>query len=409
MPDPLAPFPAVRGVISTDKRDLTWAATDFGRTVHHRPLAVLRPDSVDDIAAVQRYATANDLRLVPRAEGHSTAGQAQAPGGIVVDMTGLNTVHRVASDHIVVDAGARWSRVLAATIPHGLTPPVLTDYLELSVGGTLSVGGLGGASHRHGAQTDNVLALDVLAPDGTRHTCSPTTNSALFDAVRAGRGRHGIILTATLRLVPAHTHATVHRLCYANLTDFLADQRTLMNEQRFDYLEGQAQPTDTGPWTLLIEAATFHSPPDHPDQALHGLRHHNAASNTVPYLNFLDRLAESVALLRRIGPWQDPHPWLNLLLPDGDTENIVTTALATTTPELVGDSGLALLYPLPRARITTPNLRLPQTPTSFLFSLLRAAPPDSPATLTRMIDHNHRLINAATAAGGVAYLGDLDT
>ncbi|CCH29311.1 FAD-binding protein [Actinosynnema sp. NPDC047251] len=409
MPDPLAPFPPVRGVISTEEHDLRWASTDFGRAVHHRPLAVLRPDSVDDIAAVQRYATTHQLPLVPRAEGHSTSGQAQASGGIVVDMTGLDTVHRIGSDHLVVDAGARWSEVLAATIPHGLTPPVLTDYLELSVGGTLSVGGIGGTSHRHGAQTDNVLALDVLAPDGTRHTCSPTTNPLLFDAVRAGRGRQGVILTATLRLIRAHTHATVHRLRYDNLTDFLADQRTLMNEQRFDYLEGQAQPTETGPWALLIEAATFHSSPDQPDRALHGLRHHDADINTVPYLNFLDRLAESVALLRRIGPWQDPHPWLNLLLPDSDTENIVTTALATTTPELVGDSGLALLYPLPRARFTTPKLRLPQSTTSFLFSLLRAAPPASPATLARMVDHNHRLTTVATAAGGVAYLGDLDT
>ena len=62
----------------------------------------------------------------------------------------LRTVHRVQGNRVVVDAGATWSEVLAATLPHGLTPPVFTDYLGLSVGATLVVGGVGGAISRFG-------------------------------------------------------------------------------------------------------------------------------------------------------------------------------------------------------------------------------------------------------------------
>jgi FAD/FMN-containing dehydrogenase len=60
---------------------------------------------------------------------------------------------------VVVDAGAKWSEVLAATLPQGLTPPVLTDYLELSVGGTLVVGGIGGTTSRYGMQILGRLGL----------------------------------------------------------------------------------------------------------------------------------------------------------------------------------------------------------------------------------------------------------
>lgn len=49
-------------------------------------------------------------------------------------MTSLRTVHEVTDGHLVVDAGARWQDVVAVALQHGLTPPVLTDYLELTGG-----------------------------------------------------------------------------------------------------------------------------------------------------------------------------------------------------------------------------------------------------------------------------------
>jgi FAD/FMN-containing dehydrogenase len=82
---------------------------------------------------------------------------------------------------------------------------VLTDYLELSVGGTLSAGGIGGATHRHGRQVDHVRSLEVLTPDGRIVIRGP--GDELFDRVRGGAGRPGIIPRATLPLVPAPTHA----------------------------------------------------------------------------------------------------------------------------------------------------------------------------------------------------------
>ena len=93
------------------------------------------------------------------------------------------------ADSVEAEAGARWSSVLGATLPLGLTPPVLTDYLELSVGGTLSAGGVGGASPHYGAQVDNVLELEVVTGAGQRVVCSPAQAPELFYAVLAGLGQ----------------------------------------------------------------------------------------------------------------------------------------------------------------------------------------------------------------------------
>ncbi|WP_053720748.1 FAD-binding protein [Saccharothrix sp. NRRL B-16348] len=388
-------------VLVTDAAALDWAADDFGHVVRQRPVGVLRTTSADDVAAVVRLARARGLAVVPRAEGHSTGGQAQAAGGIVLDMTGFRAVHRVTAEHAVVDAGARWSDVLAATLPLGVTPPVLTDYLDLSVGGTLSVGGLGGASHHFGAQTDNVVELLVVTPDGERVTCSPTFHPDVFDAVRAGRGRRGVILRATVRLVPAHTHARCFRLRYDRLADFLHDQRLLMAERRFDHLEGRAKPDGVGGWGFRIDATAYFTPPGSPPEPLDGLRDRREAAevDTVTYRHFANRMADDVAALRVLGPWRWPHPWLNVLLPDAAAEAVLAESLAGL---VVGDTGVVLVYPVPRARFHTPGLRLPDSPTAFLLALLRTA--DSASTLRAMVEHNHALLRLCSASGATTYL-----
>ncbi|PRY29197.1 FAD-binding protein [Umezawaea tangerina] len=400
------PVPTLDGQLVIDDASLTAAGDDFGHLVHRRPSAVLLPGSAADVAVFSRFASDRAIPLVPRGQGHSTAGQAQT-GGVVVDMSPLNEVHHINSDSVVVDAGARWSQVLAATIPHGLTPPVLTDYLELSVGGTLSVGGIGGASHHHGAQTDNVLALDVITPDGTTHACSP--GSDLYSAVLAGRGRQGIIVGATLRLIPAPRRARTYRLHYAALGSFLTDQRQVMSQRRFDHLVGQAKLDPEGDWSYVINATTYSTPPSEPDTdiLLTGLSGDLGEQVDRDYPAFLDQMADDVSTLQRLRLWSHSHPWLNLLIPDDSVEEFVATALGAITRQDLGDAGVVLLYPVPTSAFTTPRLRMPNSPTAFLFALLRAVAQDEHDTLRRMTDHNDALTRMVTRAGGTSYLSPL--
>ena len=154
-------------------------------------------------------------------------------------------------DRVVVDAGAKWSEVLAATLPRGLTPPVLTDYLELSVGGTLVVGGIGGTTSRYGVQSDNVLESGCRHRHGREVTCSPHSNADLFDAVRAGLGQVAVITRATLKLIPAPEQVRRFLLIYPDLRTMLTDERLLAADNRFDAVQGAVLPT---PSRLEVQA-----------------------------------------------------------------------------------------------------------------------------------------------------------
>ncbi len=229
-------------------------ADDFGHIVHRRPRAVLEPGSVEDIVRLMRFARREGIDVAARGEGHSGFGQAQVRAGVVIDMRKRSRIHKVGRTIADVDAGVTWRELLDASRAGGVAPPVLTDYQDLSVGGTLSVGGIGGAGFRHGAQVDHVLALEVVTGQGRRVRCSRRHSPALFDAVLAGLGQGGVITRAVVRLRPAPARVRLFDLLYVDLATFAVDARAVVRDGRFDTVQGLAVPSPAGGWAYLLEA-----------------------------------------------------------------------------------------------------------------------------------------------------------
>ncbi|AXE24067.1 FAD-linked oxidase [Streptomyces globosus] len=406
-PGAAVPPPELRGVLSTRESDLAAAASDFGNLVHLRPLAVLFPADAGDVAAIVRYGRANGLPVVPRGAGHAVDGQAQAPGGIVVDLTSVARVRAPDDRNLIsVDAGATWQAVAEATLPRGLVPPVLPDHLGLTVGGTLAAGGFGGSSHRHGSVSDQVHELDVVTPGGELRTCSPTRDRDLFDAVRGTQGQYGIITRAALGLHPAGRTAIRHRIGCPDPGTLLAAQVRLAAGGRFDHILGSAVHVPGRGWQFVLEAVAVFTPPQAPPPQP-GIRPSDGPApetDVLPYADYLGRLAPFERQLRAAGSWQNhPHPRCNVLLPGRHAAGIIADTLAGLGPEDIGESGSVLIYPVPNRRLRAPRLPKARGTTSVLFGLQRTAPPDDPAALRRMHEGNARLLARALRVGGAAY------
>ena len=230
---PFDKVPPLTGTLHLDEVSLDAAAQDFGRLVRRRPIAVLKPGSVRDISRMLRFAARHGLRVAVRGHGHAIYGQTQVEGGIVIDMSTLAGV-LVRHGRACVDAGSSWLSVLEATLLRGLTPPVLPDYLGLSVGGTLSIGGVSPTTHRDGAQVDNVLSLEVVTGQGDVVSCSMGRHRDLFQAALAGQGQCAIITSAEIRLVPSPGSVRGFSLLYADIGTAIEDAVGLIGEQRFD-------------------------------------------------------------------------------------------------------------------------------------------------------------------------------
>ena len=134
-------LPPLDGRLYTDAATRNAAADDFSHLVRRYPIAVLKPGSVEDVVRIVRFARSHKLKVAARGQAHSTYGQPLLEARIVIDLSPLDTIHSINAEAVEVDAGVLWSQLLQASIERQLTPPVLTDYIELSVGGT---------SHRYG-------------------------------------------------------------------------------------------------------------------------------------------------------------------------------------------------------------------------------------------------------------------
>ncbi len=407
-PPSAIPIPKLKGRLLFDQADRSAAADDFGHIAHHLPRAVLRPGDIEDVAAMLRFCRSNRIPAAPRGQAHATNGQAQVAGGVVISTATLDAIE-VGEGRVTVEAGAHWSSVLQATLPAGLTPPVLTDYLELSVGGTLSVGGIGGQTQHFGAQVDNVLELEVVTGAGERVTCSAARHPDLYHAVLAGLGQCAVVVRATLALRPAPVNVRHYILFYPTFDAMAADQRRALADGRFSFLEGEAQamPDGSPGWQFFIEAAAYFdsTPPD--DQALIGDLHYQRGTeqlDTLGYFDFLNRLAPDVAFLESTGEWFDPHPWWNVFVPGHAADAFVTSVMSGLTQADIGASGVILIYPLRRAVLRTPLLRMPEDETVFLFSILRTGAPDAGAISTdAMINANRVLFDQVRDLGGFQY------
>lgn len=399
--------PDLDGVLVTDPASLAGAADDFGHVVHRAPVAVLRPASVRDMVRMVGYANRHRIEVAMRGQGHATFGQAQVRAGVVVDSRTLAAIDHIERHAAAVDAGVRWLDLARATVAHGLTPPVFTDYVGLSVGGTLSGAGIGGTTQHYGFQADNVRELDVVTGDGRLRRCSPSHDPRLFNAVLGGLGQFAIILRATIPLVPAPEKARGYQLFYSELDTYLGDQRRLLAEGRFSSLQGQvARTADDSGWELFIDAAAYYSSPHRPDDAalLAGLSFDPARTiiTEYGYLDWVNRLAPTVELLKQIGAWSLPHPWLDVFLPASHTQRLVAGVLAELTPADVGH-GPVLLYPFSTRRLHRPFAEVPHEPVAFLFSLLRTAVPPTPDVIARMMAGNRLIYEQARDAGGKRY------
>lgn len=399
-------------------------ARDYGGYLASMPQAVIRADSVDDVVDAVRYATDRGATVAARGAAHSSHGQSQVEGGIVVDLCGLDQVLDLTSESMLVQAGALWRDVAHAALTLRRTFPVFTDYLGVTVGGTLSAGGVGSRTWQLGAQTDHVLELEVVTGTGEVVRCSPQEGRELFDAVRCGLGQFGIITAARLRLVAAPTLAHYHRTLYGDFASFFDTLNALVDEAGEDCVQGFAlgndpqsiaghigpaaaefaAPSGTGRWVYCIETVrlldevgdlTAATPPR--GDPLPG----GHFATDLPYLDYLDRLGPVEDTLSQLGLWQLPHPMLNLLLPGSRTKSFLVSLLESVDPADV--AGPALIYPYRREHFRTPFFRTPVEPRVALVGLMRTTVPPSPEHVRAQIDQNRRLYESAVELGGCSY------
>ncbi|HET8947426.1 MAG TPA: FAD-binding protein [Candidatus Polarisedimenticolia bacterium] len=386
----------VQGEVLDDAAAREARSGDFGRMIRRVPGVVVRPASSADVAAVIRYARKNAVPVASRGEAHTQTGQALTDGGIALDLTSLDAIEAIepatspGGPAARCGAGVKWETLVKQTVPQGLIPPVLTNNLGVTIGGTLSVAGLGVASFRHGAQGDNVLEIEAVTGAGDIVTCSPDRNQDLWNSVRSGLGQFAVITKARLKLRTCLQQTRTYYLLYDDLSAIMRDMQLVIDQDRVDFLESWCVPCPQGfrwagqtkeafaAWFFPLHLTVEFDPKSPPDDAarLQGLQPYRKVHvEDQDLFYFAARLEPLFGVWHRSGYWAGAHPWMETILPWPVTLPYITQVLQNLPPTALG-GGHVLLWPCRGTTSSVPLFMTPKTPLVMGFGILPGLPTD---------------------------------
>ena len=268
--------------------DLSAWEVDWRKRYRGRALAVVRPSSTAEVAAVLRACAAHGASVVPQGgnTGLVGGGVPDASGNqVLLSLTRLNRVRAfdAANLSMTVEAGCVLQSVQEAAAAQGLLFPLsLAAEGSCTIGGNLATNAGGTQVLRYGNARELCLGLEVVTPDaqvwqGLGGLRKDNTGYALRELYIGSEGTLGVITAATLKLYPQPA-ATMTALAAcpsldaasqllqlaqarlgAGLTGFevMGDFALALVAKHFPQLR---QPLAPNPWSVLLEQSDTESP-----------------------------------------------------------------------------------------------------------------------------------------------------
>ena len=199
------------GKIITDPNDMAAFLTDWRGKWTGVAIAVVQPDSTEDVASVVRWCNEHSVSVVPQGGNTGLSGGATPSDtglNVVISLTRMNKVREldVVNNTISVDAGVTLLAVQhAADEAQKLFPLSLAAEGTCTIGGNLATNAGGVQVLRYGNARDLCLGLEVVTADGSvwngmKSLRKDNTGYDLKNMFIGSEGTLGVITGATLKL-----------------------------------------------------------------------------------------------------------------------------------------------------------------------------------------------------------------
>jgi FAD/FMN-containing dehydrogenase len=197
----------------TDATDTAPYLTDWRQRATGKALAIIKPGSTQEVAAIVRLCNQYQTPIVPQG-GNTGLVLGSIPdtqgNAIVLSLTRLNCVRNIdaINNTITVESGCILQNVqAAAAAAERLFPLSLAAQGSCTIGGNLSTNAGGTAVLRYGNARELCLGLEVVTAqgeiwNGLRGLRKDNTGYDLRDLYIGAEGTLGIITAAVLKLFP---------------------------------------------------------------------------------------------------------------------------------------------------------------------------------------------------------------
>ena len=184
--------------------DQSWdtARQAWNLAVDQRPVAVVYPESADDVVATVRFAAERGLRIAFNAGGHNAGPIDWSRDTLLLKTERMDAIEiDVAARRARVGAGALSQPLAVAAGAHGLAYLAGTSP-NVGVLGYALGGGLSWMIRTFGLACNSIVSADVVTADGRLVRADRETEPELFWALRGGGGNVGAVTAIELELFP---------------------------------------------------------------------------------------------------------------------------------------------------------------------------------------------------------------
>jgi FAD/FMN-containing dehydrogenase len=220
-------------------------------------------DAVQRLRASYRAIPAGSpVRLAKRTSNlFRSRAATNSPG---LDVSGLTGVLHVDPAARTADVAGMctYADLIAATLPHGLTPLVVPQLKTITLGGAVSGLGIEATSFRNGLPHESVLELHVLTGAGEIVTATPGDD--LFAGFPNSYGTLGYATRLRIELEPVRSHVALRHVRFDDLDELCTGVARIMATRQWDgedvdYLDGvMFSPTES---YLTLGRRTEHQGP----------------------------------------------------------------------------------------------------------------------------------------------------
>lgn len=191
------------------------------------PVAVLRPRTTADVAAILRCCTEHGIAVTARGSGSGLSGACiPSAGGVVVSFERMNRIVEIDAPGgvAVVQPGVTLEQLDTELAPLGVSYPVRPGEYSASLGGNIATNAGGMQAVKHGVTRHHVLGLElVLATGEVLRTGGRAVKSSsgydLTQLVIGSEGTLALVTEATLKLVPRLPRAATVLVPFPTLGD----------------------------------------------------------------------------------------------------------------------------------------------------------------------------------------------
>jgi len=190
------------GVVLPDDESWNAARQSWNLAVEQRPVAVVLPESAQDVIETVRLAGEQGLRVAFNAGGHNAGPIDWSRDALLVKMERMRGLEIDAQSlRARAEGGVLANPVAHAAGEHGLAYLAGTSPDVGIVGYTLG-GGFSWMIRKHGLAANSVLAVEIVTADGRFVRTDAEHEPDLFWAVRGGGGNFGAVTAIEFALYP---------------------------------------------------------------------------------------------------------------------------------------------------------------------------------------------------------------